>query len=136
MNDSTDRRRHLRQPLHLSVWVIAPDRRAYAGTAKNFSLGGRGLFVGCRSLSSEEADPTARPLTAGDAVELCFSIPVCRVVRNVRLDARVISRFGSSLGVELTDPGVEVLVALQDMANRTRTLGHTGDATGKEGSQR
>lgn len=128
MNDSTDRRRHFRQPLRLSVWVIGPDRTAYAGTAKNFSLGGRGLFVACRSLSCEGADPTARPLTTGDAVELCFSIPVSRVARNVRLDARVVGRFGSGLGVELTDPGVEVLVALQEMANRTRALDHTGDA--------
>ncbi|NIV75928.1 MAG: hypothetical protein GWN37_14170 [Gammaproteobacteria bacterium] len=124
MNTMRERRRYTRQPLRLTVWLIAPDRTAHSGTARNYSLGGRGLFVACPRLAQQRPAEAEGRIVAGDDIELCCSVPVSGGVANVRVNARVAGLFDGGLGMELTNPEVELLVALQDMANRTRKFTH------------
>ncbi len=122
MNSMRERRRHTRQPLRLAVWLITPDRTAHAGTARNYSLGGRGLFVACPRLAEQHPARAETRIATGDDIELCCSVPVSWGVANVRVNARVAGLFDGGLGMELTNPDVEFLVALQDMANKTRRV--------------
>lgn len=93
----------------------------HQGRIEDFSLGGRGVLVVCPELVEASVRGPDGLVAEGDEIQIRFSRPARGIDREFRARARVVGFFRGGMGVELVNPSARVLVALQDMANRTRT---------------
>jgi len=118
-----ERRRFIRQPVRDTRVIL--QRRGEAprpGTIREFSLGGRGLLVHSPSIAGS--------VSRDEILALGIALPDRNLAR--RALAKVIRSRDQCIALELVEPEVGLLVALQEAANRARTASNGSAASERE----